>query len=485
MNLTCRPDPGNARVLRASAALLALSTVSCQTPAPPMPAPTPPRPQVSYLNIPISMPLAAAARAVDEAMPRTAGADSFEHAVAGGSQAPECGVDAGYSVTRGPVDMSGAGSTIRSTFDVGYWLQGRKQIPCPGNYVLASCGVEGESPRTARVSIDTTISILPDLSTSVLSTPGSVVPGDRCVLNPLGLDVTDNLMTVFQDALKPMLASLDARIVSQLQLRERIETGWARMSEPAELRPGIWLSLNPEGIGIAPLIIANGELQTGIRLRLRPAVNAGARPEPRAQPLPQAEAVAAADTFELQIPVDVEQSFVQSRLDQALDLDGAGTAVSLGNYNIRVTGADAQGLGSQVVVHLEFKGDVNGKAVLKGTPFYDAAADTLSFPDLDYALETDRFLLNSANAVARGQIRDRLRTRFTIEMARPVDNLEQSLEKVLNARRGNVQLHGEVQELDLLGVYRLPNGKVFTAYLAARGKVRAEVEPRQDANADP
>lgn len=443
-----------------------------------MSAPTPPKPQVSYLNIPITMSLAVAAKAVDGEMPRSAGVDSFLHKIAGGAQAPECGIEAGYSVNRGPLEMTDSANAIRTTFVLGYWLQGRKQIPCPGQFVVASCGVEPESPRTATVSIDTTIAILPDLSASVKSSLGPTVARDRCILNPVGIDVTDNLMAAFQGALKPMLASLDARLASELRLRQRVEAGWARMSEPAELRPGIWLSLNPEGLGVAPLVIANGEVQTGIQLRLRPVVDAGARPEVHAKPLPQAEVVAATDTFELQIPVEVEQSFVQARLNQALDLDGAGTTVSLGNYNVRVTSADVQGQGSQVLVHLEFQGDVNGKAVLKGTPFYDAAADTLSFPDLDYTLDTDRLLLNSANAVAQGQIRERLRTRFTIEMARPVDNLKQGLKKVLNARRGNLQLHGEVRELRLTGVYRLPNGKVFTAYIEAKGTLRADIEPQ-------
>jgi hypothetical protein len=33
-----------------------------------------------------------------------------------------------------------------------------------------------------------------------------------------------------------------------------------------------------------------------------------------------------------------------------------------------------------------------------------------------------------------------------------------------------------VEDLTLLGVSRLPNGAVFTAYLAARGKLAAEIE---------
>jgi hypothetical protein len=54
--------------------------------------------------------------------------------------------------------------------------------------------------------------------------------------------------------------------------------------------------------------------------------------------------------------------------------------------------------------------------------------------------------------------------------------MKQSLEKVLNQRRGNLQLHGTVKELRLLGVYRLPNGDVFTAFLEAKGTMSAEVD---------
>ena len=61
-------------------------------------------------------------------------------------------------------------------------------------------------------------------------------------------------------------------------------------------------------------------------------------------------------------------------------------------------------------------------------------------------------------------------------MAQPIENMKQGLEKVLNQRRGNVQLHGTVQELRLIGVYRLPNGDVFTAFLEANGKMSAEVD---------
>ncbi len=448
----------------------------CQTPTPPMPAPQPPKPELSYLNIAIGIPLQPIEKAAEDEVPRAVGVEPFKYQMGGGAAAPACGLDGGYSITRAPLAMSGSGEVITTSVDLSYWLKGRKQVPCPGQLTTASCGTDGELPRTANVSINTTITILPDLTTSVHSSLGPVVPGSRCVLHPVELDVTDEVVSGFDTALRKMLPAMDKRVAAGLNLRKRVEAGWARMSEPSELRPNVWLALNPEGIGVVPVTVAEGELRTGIQLRLRPVVSAGKKPPSSTKRLPLADVAAPADTFKLQIPVDMQESFVQARLEKALDLDQGGMTMSMSGYTVRVTGADVYGEGSQVVIKLTFTGDLTGTAYLKGTPSYDADTRTLSFPDLDYTLDTNEALLKTASWFAHGQVRDRLRERFTIDLAQPIDNMKQGLEKVLNQRRGNVQLHGTVQELKLLGVYRLPNGDVFTAFLEAKGKMSAEVD---------
>ncbi len=448
----------------------------CQTPTPPIPAAEPPKLELSYLNIAIGIPLQPIEKAADEEVPRAVGVDPFKYRMNGGAAPPACGIDGGYSITRAPLVMSGSGEVITTSVDLSYWLKGRKQIPCPGPVTTVSCGADGEPPRTANVFINTTITILPNLATNVNSTLGSVVPGSRCVLHPLELDVTDEIVNGFDVALRKMLPAMDKHVAAGLDLRKRVEAAWARMSEPAELRPNVWLALNPEGIGVVPFTVAKGELRTGLQLRLRPEVRAGKKPQSSPKPLPPADIAAPADTFKLQIRVDMQQAFVQARLEKALDLDQGGMKMTMGDYNVRVTSADVYGEGSQVVVKLTFSGDLTGTGYLKGTPAYDPNTRMLSFPDLDYTLDTSEALLKTASWFVHGEVRDRLRERFTVDMAQPIENMRQGLETVLNRRRGDVQLHGAVQEFRLLGVYRLPNGEVFTAFLEAKGKIWAEVE---------
>src|SRR5205814_5484097 len=137
---------------------------------------------------------------------------------------------------RGPIALSGAGTVITTTINLSYWLKARKQLPCPGAAISAWCGTEGEPARTAQVAVDTEITILPNLATSVQSKLQRATAGNQCVMQPMGLDITEPLMAAFGTTLNQMLPALDARMSAELDLRTPIEAAWQRMSEPREVR---------------------------------------------------------------------------------------------------------------------------------------------------------------------------------------------------------------------------------------------------------
>ena len=319
------------------------------------------------------------------------------------------------------------------------------------------------------------ITIQPDLTVLVRSTPRPVSAVDRCVMKPVGLDITDPLMTAFDAQMQQMIPELDKRLTAALDLQSRMRAAWDRMAEPREIQTNVWLRWNPEAIGVMPVAVSGETLQTGLQLRVRPVVTAGGKPENVAKPLPLAYAASRDDSFRLQLPVQVEQVYLRDRLSKAMELDKGGMPLTAGKFKTRIVGADVTGEGSQVQIQLAFEGDLSGTALLVGTPIYDAPTRTLSFPDLDYTLDSDQFLLGSASYLAHGMVRDRLRQQFTVPLGDRIDKLKGGLESLLNRRNGNVQLRGTVEDLSLLGVSRLSNEHVFTIFLAARGKVSAEV----------
>jgi hypothetical protein len=431
---------------------------------------------VSYINIPIGIPLDSIEKAADGEVRHSLVVEPFQKSLNGGSAPPSCGEDVGYSIERGPLSLSGADNMIVTSVDLRYWLKGRKQAPCPGASIIASCGTDGEAPRIANVGIESEFTISPSLAPSVRSTLRPATAGNRCILQPAGVDVTDALMTGFNTTLGQMLPELDKRMSSALDLRTRMQAAWERMSEPREVRPGVWLAWNPEGFGLMPVTVSDGSLRTGIQLRVRPVIGAGEKPIVNPKPLPLAYAATQDDAFRLQIPVDVSEAFVQARLDKALDIDKGGMLLTMDKYKVRITSADVTGEGSQILIKARFTGDFSGTIDLAGTPYYDPETRALSFPDLDYILDSDQFLLKSASFVAHSQVRDRLRQQFTIELGDRISQLKGGLEELLNRRQGNVLLHGKVEDLSLLAISRHANDAVFTAYLAARGSISADID---------
>jgi hypothetical protein len=279
---------------------------------------------------------------------------------------------------------------------------------------------------------------------------------------------------------------MERRLAAALDRRGRMQSAWRRIGEPREIQKGVWLVWNPEAVGIVPLAVGADAITTGIQLRVRPNVVVGAKPAATTVPMPPAYAAAPDDAFGLQLPVQVQSSYVQEKLDDSLGIREGGMPVSVGNVSTRIVAAEVTGKGAQVQVRVQFAGDVSGTALLTGTPIYDPGTRDLMFPDLDYTLDSDQFLLKSANMVAHAQVRDRLRQRFTIDLGSRIDQLRSSLEGMLNRRNDNVQLRGTVDKLKLLGVSRQSKDEVFTAYLSVAGKVAADVDlpsdnaPKQD-----
>ena len=321
--------------------------LGCAQAPTPMPAQQPPKPVVSYVNVPITIPLDAIEKSADAEVPRLYGVAPFQKALHGGAASPACGEDVGYSIERGPISLSGTDKAIVTSVDLSYWLKARKQLPCPGTTIDTSCGSDGAPPATASVGIESEITVLPSLETIVHSTPRPAVAGSRCVLQPEGLDVTDALMIAFDNTLRQMLPALDKRLSAALDLRTRMQAAWTRMSEPREVQPGVWLAWNPEGLGVVPISVADGALQTGVQIRMRPVVSAGGKPAVNPKPMPLAYSATRDDTFKLQLPVDVQEAFVQARLDSALEIDKGGMPITMGSYKVRITSADITGEGTR------------------------------------------------------------------------------------------------------------------------------------------
>lgn len=453
------------------AAVCASGCIPDLDPDPPQVDATPlPEPPVSAVQLPLSVPLERLRAVAEQQVPSHLAEQPWYRLEDGGPDAPSCGVGLGYNVDRDPLALSGASNAITTSLSLRYWIKARKRIPCPGPLIYVSCGVDNESARTLTTSFVTTLGIADDWQAKVNTTAGPVVPSNQCTMSFLNINMTDKVVSFFGNKLNEMVGKLNERAASEIRLRERATAAWARLQKPIRLADGVWLAIAPENIGYVPITANQAEITGGLQLRARPGIVVGAEPSTTTRPLPAATTVQPGNSFHVTLPVDVGYAAIDQQLRQALALDSGGTYFPpTGDKRIRIVGAQIYAYGRQAVLRLAFNGSAKGHAYLVGTPTYDALAQTLSFPDLDYSLETRNVLVKIADWFKHEDLRIYLRGRLRFDVAEPVGKARNQLVAAMNQNVGDVTLAGTVDGLMPLGLMANPEQGQFRAMLQANG----------------
>jgi len=429
----------------------------------------------SSVSVPVTMPLASLQAMAEASVPTSAGAAPYNEAFGtGGPDEPSCGFNAGYAVDRSPISITGAGSSLTTAFSVSYGATVRHRVPCPGALLEVSCGWGGEPRRTATMSLTTDITIDRTWGFASHSRSNGVQAGNRCKVSIFNIDVTDKITGKLGDQLTALAGALDQRIVSAVQLRDRAEVAWTRLQTPLRLTDNAHLMLHPDQAGIIPLTFDGGVIRTGVWLSAHPEILLGRTPTPGTVPLPTATPPSGGDVFVVVLPVSATYGLINQQLRKLLKLDERGYRYPpVGKRYITVTDVEVYGYGKQAVVRVGFKGSAKGTMYLTGTPSYDVLNDVLSFPDLDFTVETRNLLVKAANWFAHDTFRDDLRQRLALKLGDQLNTAKQQLSTALNSKVGEVQLSGSAGQLNLLGVYADARKGTFEAMFQASGTLRA------------
>jgi hypothetical protein len=159
------------------------------------------------------------------------------------------------------------------------------------------------------------------------------------------------------------------------------------LQEPTPLDSSgtVWLLMNPEQVGLAPLDGQGTVIRTGLTLVARPRVVTGPRPTVGVRPLPPLALAPAGKG--LRIPVQVEMPFAAVS-QRATELLAAETA----REPLHVTRVDVLGAGDSAVVRLALAGRMNASLSLAGKPRFDVSSRSLVVDDLHYSVESRDFL---------------------------------------------------------------------------------------------
>lgn len=460
--------------------LLLLAAGGCKTTLSPKPPSVPnvPEPtiQASYAQLPVVISIDKVRSVADGVLPRVIEAAPFNHSEGGGPDAPACGWNAGYRVERDPLTIVGNERGISTTLNVRYQIKARKRVPCPGPLITGSCGFGDEWPRKASATITTSLSVQPDWSAVVQTSVGPVRPGNACKISFLGIDITPKIIGFFGSKLGEMTSRLDEQVRNALSLRERVQKAWAWLQAPIALGDDAWLAIAPEALALEPITATASDLRTGVQLRARPQVILGGQPQPGTRPLPNAGTVEPGNSFNVFLPVQLEHRALRDQLKRALRIDQGGIPFPpIGDQQIRIIDVDVYGYGQQAVIWLKFMGSAKGEMYLTGTPSLNVATNVLSFPDLEYDLDTKNLIIKLMDWFKHEEFRSYLRGKAHLDLAGHVTTAKNRLIAALNREYGDVKLTGTVDNLALLGFFGKPQESRFIVYLQTNGTLRLTV----------
>jgi hypothetical protein len=346
--------------------LLWLSGAGAQQPAGAQQAESP----VSFVDIPLRIPLQPMMDAADRILPQQAGYWR--------TWRRWHGIDAQYRAWRGPLSITASGEVLLVQAHIRYWIRAKKNLL--GAITLGgSCGVN-EAPRQAVIGMQVLLQWGSDwtLRPSFRILPTRFL--DRCKMTVANIDVTPVVETEFRKQMQDSLrAALETLAPGVHGIQRQAQQTWSLLQEPLELGHDNWLLLRPKRVALSRIDGRGSQLNTRLALTMRPllvtAAAAAGKPEPL-PPLGRYHPRSAEMNLHLGVNLDL------ATLRQGLSDTLAGRSYDINGHKASIRTLELGGSGQQIRARVELAGAATGAAELRARLAFDPKLQKLQLQDL-------------------------------------------------------------------------------------------------------
>jgi hypothetical protein len=99
--------------------------------------------------------------------------------------------------------------------------------------------------------------------------------------------------------------------------------------------------------------------------------------------------------------------------------------------SIRIIGFDLYGNGDKLVVKVETKGSLDGVFYLTGKPHFDPKTDIFSVQDVDFDMQSQSLLLQSAAWLLHGPIRSEIQDKLNMDLTQRLEQSRDMAQKAI------------------------------------------------------
>jgi len=440
----------NARVFRLLVTLVCATSLSAQTS------------DVSTIAVPISATLAPMLPLVEAQVPK-----SVE------SSREQSGFRISYTVTRDPIALRMSGAELQASTIAHYSIEA-----CRGILGCLSCGVD-EPPREAKIALSARFTWARDWSLRSTTTAEPVTFPNRCEVSALNLDITDRVIgPVVDDQLRKVASAIDQNTPGVVKMRGNAEQIWSALQEPYEVAPRTWLVFEPIDTGLSPLTGQNLIVSSTLSVNARTRVLVGDKPVSTLAPLPALQSRNAPAGFRIPFEIRVGYADATTLASQQF----AGRTFKIGGDDLRIDAiALSPSTGGKLgvdatIAYRQYAGPVR----LDGLPRIDPSTNTVSVPDLEYALDPAHktLFLSIVEGVAHDLIRARLRDAATFSLAVHAATARNEITKALTRQLSpGVQLRGQSDAIHAESVVAAADAIVARVVVTGTASVEITTRP--------
>jgi hypothetical protein len=355
-----------------------------------------------------------------------------------------------------------------------YWLEVGVKA---GSFIkgVGACGQGTEGFRRVLLGTRAELSLTPTWGLNLKAMPDDPAPLALCEVTFLGYDITDKVVAGMKENMLKATAAMEQQVRDSAMLRQKAEAVWTQAQQPIPLAEGVWLSLNPERIRLAPWSSQGKVLTLTPEIQARPAITLGPPPIVETRPLPPLEQAVNGLQPGFKIRVDTDLSFEQATAQLKRQIGGKRFDTEKGSFE--VLDAVVHGKDGKAVLELTLKGRVTGKLNLAGRLVYNEGQGTLQLVDLDYTLESRNWITQFGEWLFRSTLKKTLQEKANWFMDKSLKDIRTLAQEGLNRPLAQgLNLAGNLTELKLGQPRVLSDRFRLDAFL--EGQVSVEVDAK-------
>jgi hypothetical protein len=247
-------------------------------------------------------------------------------------------------------------------------------------------------------------------------------------------------------------------------IKAKVKELWKELQEPIRMAEDTWLQIKTDKVSVGSYRLIpdakSPRFETVFEVYAQPNVIIGQKPGLEKSELPPlSDYQKGPEGFHIETNLKITFHEVNKLLiDPKTGILNRALPGS-GNHHLKITDISVYGSGGQLVVEatvdydavVSLSGNQSQLTIyLVGTPTYHEDTQVIDFPDMDFDIQTNDFLVQMAEFIAGSGIREELRKRAVVPVGKSLDDLKIQLTKILNRPLGHfASLHTTISSLKM------------------------------------